>query len=42
LNTVATQRGRNLWFRFDRRMFHVKLCAANDRVTVGALALGMR
>lgn len=28
--------------RFDARMFHVKLCAADYRVAVGSFALGVR
>lgn len=30
------------WLDLDAGMFHVKLCAANYRVAIGALALGVR
>ena len=42
INSHATQLFRDSRLRFNLGMFHVKLCAADNRVAIGAFAFGMR
>jgi hypothetical protein len=42
IDTRTAQSFRDSRFQFNLGMFHVKLCAADNRVAIGAFAFGMR